>query len=586
MNERVSRSFSGRIAAGIAAAVLLVPLTLYLAGPAVALAVACAVIVVLSWLLWWAWRHGERQAEEVRNKTAALEELRDERATTTARFRAQEESYRELFYANPVPMWIFDAETLRFLTVNDAAVQHHGYSRDEFLAMTIREIRDEKDVPVLMDFLAHERPPLVKAGIWRHKKKDGTPIEVEITSHSLEWQGRPARLVMALDVTERERNARAVRESESLKSAILETALDCIVAIDESERIIEFNPAAEATFGFRKADVLGRDMVTLLIPERYRALHLSGFKRYLETGEARMVGRRVEVSALRSDGSEFPVEMTIAVTKRGGQRIFTAFIRDITERKRSEQQIRELNEYLEQKVIERTQQYEAVNKELEAFSYSVSHDLRAPLRAIDGFSLALQEDCAGALDENGKRYLARIRAATQRMGVLIDDLLNLARVSRTELRRTSVDLSRLALEIVGRYREKDPSRMVHVEIQRDIVVNADSGLAKIVLENLLGNAWKFTSRTADARIEMGVIDRESEQIVFVRDNGAGFDMRYADKLFGAFQRLHSLEEFEGTGVGLATVQRIVNRHGGRIWAEAEPGKGATFYFTFGKGDGS
>lgn len=243
-----------------------------------------------------------------------------------------------------------------------------------------------------------------------------------------------------------------------------------------------------------------------------------------------------------------------------------------------EQELRELNLGLEARIAARTQALEAANKELEAFSYSVSHDLRAPLRAIDGFSQALQEDYARLLDDSGQDYLNRIRKGANRMGELIDDMLMLSRVTRYEMQREAVDMSALASLVEEELREPSPDRAVSCSIQPGMIVRADPKLLRIVIENLLGNAWKYTSLTADARIAFSRETVNGEAVFTIRDNGAGFDMRFADKLFGAFQRLHG-KEFEGTGVGLATVQRILLRHGGRIWAEAELGKGASFHFT-------
>jgi light-regulated signal transduction histidine kinase (bacteriophytochrome) len=223
-------------------------------------------------------------------------------------------------------------------------------------------------------------------------------------------------------------------------------------------------------------------------------------------------------------------------------------------------------------------QLQTVNKELEAFSYSVSHDLRAPLRHMDGLSQVLLEDYGDKLDTEGKDHLVRIRAASQRMGQLIDDLLNLSRMSRSRMRRERTDLSNVAREIAAQLRGSAPDRDVEFVIQDGLTANADPGLIRVALTNLLENAWKFTTKSPKARIEFGRSDGNTDGAYFVRDNGAGFDMTYADKLFGAFQRLHKSEEFPGTGIGLATVQRIVQRHGGRVWADAKVGEGAAFYF--------
>ncbi len=249
------------------------------------------------------------------------------------------------------------------------------------------------------------------------------------------------------------------------------------------------------------------------------------------------------------------------------------------QRQKAEEEIRQLNRDLERKVQERTRQLEEVNRELEAFSYSVSHDLRAPLRSIDGFSQILAKKLQDQLDETGRDYMERVRRASQRMGQLIDDLLRLARVTRTQIKREQIDLSAIAMLVMDEIRKTDPSRQVSFVVQPDLFCYADPGLMRVVLDNLLGNAYKFTGKKSDARIEFGSCEREGEQAFFVRDNGAGFNMDYAQKLFGAFQRLHGTDEFSGTGIGLATVQRIVHRHQGKIWAEAKEGMGANFYFT-------
>jgi light-regulated signal transduction histidine kinase (bacteriophytochrome) len=249
---------------------------------------------------------------------------------------------------------------------------------------------------------------------------------------------------------------------------------------------------------------------------------------------------------------------------------------EVIERQQAQQRAQELNQGLQQAIIE----LRVVNKELEAFSYSVSHDLRAPLRSIDGFSQALLEDCLEQLDATGQDYLRRIRAATQRMGHLIDDLLTLSRVTRSDLNKESVDLSRLASRVCTHLQQLYPDRQVEFEIQPHLLAHGDSRLLQVVLDNLLNNAWKFTTGQPQARIELGANEQEDGTIVyFVQDNGVGFDMVFVDKLFKPFQRLHRMQEFPGNGIGLATVQRIIYRHGGQVWAEGNLNQGATFYFT-------
>jgi PAS domain S-box-containing protein len=644
-----------------------------------------------------------------------------------------ERIFRSLFYDHPIPMWVYDLATLRFLEVNDAAIRCYGYAREEFFAMRITDIRPPEDVPRLLANVSRPREAMDHAGIWRHCLKSGQIVDVEITSHTLAFEGRPAALVVAQDVTERMQSARALREreqqlssiyntvadvifqltrekdghyrfssvnqgflavtgltreqvvgklindvipepsltmvlekyaeairekrivrweetsdyptgrltgevsvapvfddagncthlvgavhditdrkqaedalrrSEARKAAILDSALDCIITMDADGRVVDFNPAAERTFRYRYAEVVGKPLVGLIIPPDLRQAHRDGLARYRATGEHAVLGRRIEMRAMRADGSEFPVELAITPIRERDELMFTGYVRDISDRKRAEEEIRRLNAELEQRVIERTAQLEAVNKELEAFSYSVSHDLRAPLRAVDGFSRILLDEHAAQLAPEAQRYLRLVRESATRMGELIDDLLTFSRLSRQPLKVQLIAPADVARRAVEDLRAEQEGRRVDIRIGDLPVCSADPSLLQQVFVNLLSNALKFTRQREVAWIEIGAIassdwtsptaDSASrplpadvanlpETIYYVRDNGAGFDMRYAHKLFGVFQRLHRAEDYEGTGVGLATVQRIIARHGGRVWAEAEPDHGATFYFVLGEG---
>jgi light-regulated signal transduction histidine kinase (bacteriophytochrome) len=282
---------------------------------------------------------------------------------------------------------------------------------------------------------------------------------------------------------------------------------------------------------------------------------------------------------MKKDGSQFLAEVTVTAVRDSSGRLlgYAEIARDITSRRRGDAAIANLNRQLELRVAELA----AANQELEAFSYSVSHDLRGPLRAIDGFSKILMDQYRATLDQQGQHYLDRVRAGSQRMGQLIDDLLSLARITRSEMHRGHVDLAQVAREVVDELRRAEPDRSVEVVMAPSATARGDARLLRVALENLLGNAWKFTRRVAAPRLEFGSELRGGAPTFFVRDNGAGFDMKYAQKLFLPFQRLHDVTEFEGSGIGLATVDRIVHRHGGRIWGESRPGEGATFWFTLG-----
>lgn len=365
-------------------------------------------------------------------------------------------------------------------------------------------------------------------------------------------------------------------DSRTLFKGILDIASDAVISIDDRQNIILFNQGAERTFGFSADEVMGRPLDVLIPPafQHTHHAHVSAFRHGPEA--ARQMGSRGSISGRRKNGEVFPAEASISRLVVGERTVFTAILRDVTAVREAEAAIQALNADLRS----RATQLENANRELEAFSYTVSHDLRAPLRGIDGFSQVLLEDYAPHLDEEGQDCLRRVRAASQQMAQLIDDILELSRLSRGEIRRQPVDLSHLAGEVVTELRTAEPQRAVEAVIGGGITAHADPHLMHILLSNLLGNSWKYTSRHPAARVEFGAFDdAEGRRVHFVADDGAGFDMAYADKLFGPFQRLHGAKDYAGSGVGLATVQRIVHKHGGEVWGVGAVERGATFFFT-------
>ncbi len=420
------------------------------------------------------------------------------------------------------------------------------------------------------------------------------------------------------DITQRKLIEIALQESDHLTKAIFNNIPDMAWLKDPESKFIAVNEClVKSVNATSLEELIGKtdfDIAPLELAEKYRADDLevirtktrkrfeepfvkaSGETIWIETiktpiynqdgeiigiaGIARDLTERKQAElALKKANDELEIRVekrTVELAKSNA-----TLTQEIERRMQAELEIRHLNAELEQRVIERTKQLEAANQELESFSYSVSHDLRSPLRSIDGFSQALLEDYEDQLDEFGKDYLQRVRSAAQRMGELIDDLLEFSRISRGEIKQEQVDLSVIATEIATYLQQNHSDRQVEFIIHPEIFATGDGRLLRVVLENLLGNAWKYTSKHPHAQIEFGAcVKNNSAQLTyFVRDDGAGFDMAYVDKLFGVFQRLHGMQEFEGTGIGLATVQRIIHRHGGQVWAEGAIEQGATFYFT-------
>lgn len=391
-------------------------------------------------------------------------------------------------------------------------------------------------------------------------------------------QGKLLGATLHMRDTSDQRHAEAEqRRIERRFQFLVESAQEGIWMVDTQNRTVYVNRYYAQMLGYTVEEMMQKTLFDLIRKEDFALM-----ERYVEDRRQGKSALLDDFQLVRKDGTRiWTMVSTGPIHDENGTYIGAmAMITDVTHRREAEEQVRRLNADLERRIAERTAQLEFSNRELEAFAYSVAHDLRAPLRSISNFTLALAEDCTDKLDDMGLDYLKRIRASSQRMSELIDGILALSRVNRTEFVETEVNLSALARSIAEQLQRWKPERAVRFQLQDGLVDRGDSQLLRLVLENLMGNAWKFTREKAEAVLEFGLLPGEGrERVYFVRDNGAGFDMEYQNKLFGVFQRLHTQQEFEGNGVGLATVQRIVRRHGGRVWGEGRVGQGATFFFT-------
>jgi PAS domain S-box-containing protein len=507
---------------------------------------------------------------QVRAAAAAAEAER-----TAASLRESDRNFRALVEGvREYSIVMLDVEG-RVVMWSPGAARIFGYTEAEIVGRHVAMLYPPDAETSAELFAATAQRGRVETQGWR-VRKDGTRFfaEVAVTASRDASGALAGYWAISRDITERMQAEEALRGSEARFRKLLELAPDAIIIVNHDGRMVLVNSQAQKLFGYTEDEMLGQP-VEILMPDTVRGTHVHHRATYAEAPRTRPMAIGLDLAGRRKDGTHVPVEISLSPMPAEDGLLVMSAIRDVTDRRAAEARITSLNADLERRVAELA----AVNKELESFSYSVSHDLRAPLRSIDGFSQALLEEYGDVLTGDGQDYLRRVRAATQRMGDLIDDLLNLSRVTRREMRHEPIDLTALARLVVAQLQRAEPEREVEVTIQPDLVAWGDSHLVRLALENLLGNAWKFTSKQPAPRIELGATRMNGETVFHVRDNGVGFDMAYSFKLFGAFQRLHAATEFPGTGIGLATVQRVVARHGGRVWAEADIGKGATFYFT-------
>ena len=488
-----------------------------------------------------------------------------------------EQKFRGLLEAAPDAMVVANPKG-DILLVNAQTEKLFGYSREELLGRDIKTLVPERsrngDAGPRSGFFTDPQAQLRGQDLELYGlHSDGHEFPVEVTLSPLQIDEGVLVSSAIRDATRRKQDEQALREHAralQVQASLLDIASDAIMVRDRDGIISFWNAGAVRMYGFSKEEALGNVSHTLLHTEYPQPFST------IETAVLEKGHWEGEVDHTRRNGSHITVASRWVLQENDpGQPWKVLEINtDISQRLKVEKEIRELNQSLES----RNSELLTLNKEMESFSYSVSHDLRAPLRAIDGFSQALVEDSRDKLDPVEKKHLERIRAAAGKMGRLIDDLLTLARTTRSSMVPQEVNLSELASDIAAQLRNTQPERSVTFVIQSGLLVVGDRGLLTVVLDNLLGNSWKFTSKEPQARIEFGMRPEGDQKVYFVKDNGAGFDMRYANKLFGAFQRLHDNSEFPGTGIGLANVQRVIHRHKGRIWAEGALGQGATFYF--------
>jgi len=396
---------------------------------------------------------------------------------------------------------------------------------------------------------------------------------LRVNLHELQQtSNQPKRYLLAMEnITQR-------KYADERSRILLESAPDAIVVVNQQGKIRLVNEQAEILFGYPRTNLINQ-AVEILFPKNSLTQYNKPFTSHINDTRSRPMHNGLNLYGLNNDNEEIPVEISLSHFHSDEGVLVSAVIRDIRERKHIEQELEHYRNHLEELVTKRTIDLEASNKELETFSYSIAHDLRTPLRAITSFSQILQENIKEQLDSENLEFLSRIIAAGKNMSQLIDDILELSRITRSSIRFASVNLSKIANEIVSQLKLSDPYKEVQWHVKNNIMVSGDLQLLKIALQNLIENAWKYTRDTSPALIELGVEKNESEIAYYIKDNGIGFDMGYQTKLFRPFHRLHSLHEYEGTGIGLATFQRIIQRHGGRVWAKAQKDQGATFYFT-------
>jgi PAS domain S-box-containing protein len=515
--------------------------------------------------------------DEIGKLIGGFNRLLDSLAKRESELKRESEKNRVLLQQSSDGIFIVDIDG-NVVECSSAACTALGYRYEEMIGMHVSRWDARWNDAELREMIKQHNAQQKRVQFETlHRRKDGTLFDAEISGLPLELDGKPLMFYSVRDVTEHKQAEKLIENERTLLRTLLQSIPDLVWLKDTEGAYVTCNPAFEQFFGAPEAQITGKtdyDFVSRAQADQFR-------QRDLDVMASKEPVIFEELVHYHTVGRDVLLDTTKTPMRDSQGKVIgvLGIAHDITERKAAEEEIRRLNADLEQRVMERTANLEASNKELEAFSYSVAHDLRTPLRGISGFARVIEEDYAARLDDAGKDALHRVQAAAQKMGELIDDVLNLSRITRTEMNFEAVDLSALSLETIGELRSAEPGRNVNCEIPSQLAARGDKRLLAVLLANLLGNAWKFTGKLADARIELGMTEVDGKPVYFVRDNGVGFDMAHATNLFRPFHRLHGAGEFAGTGIGLATAHRIVQRHGGRIWTDAAIGRGATFYFT-------